>query len=203
MTDCNGETFGESLKDTCALLDRLRAGDEDARNGLFERYRPRLDLFLRARLPGRFRALLDTQDLVQEVCVRVLPRLDAFEYRGLGSFWTYLRRIALNQVRDAWNAAARRKVVSLPQDSRNAPAAGEATPLFDLLDREEFEAFERVLATIPERRRHALLLRLELDLEFKMIAEECDYPSANAARMDVTRLIERVAREMAAHEREA
>jgi len=59
--------------------------------------------------------------------------------------------------------------------------------------------FENVIGQLPDRQRHALLMRLELGLKYKIIAEECDYPSPDAARMDVRRTMAAVGREMAGH----
>lgn len=189
---------GPGLLDTSTLLERIRGGESEAYNELFDRYRSRLDVFLRSRLPPSARHLLETQDLVQEVCIRTLPNLERFDYRGIGSFWAYLRKIALNHAAEVWRKYASKLAEErLNQESWRAPAADDAPPLAGLLAREEFETFEGVLHRLSEKKRYALLMRIELGLDFKTISSECDYPSANAARMDVTRTIEAVGREMA------
>jgi len=186
------------LLETADLLDRIRAGDQEARGDLLQRYRRQLDLFLRARLPVAARGLSETQDIVQDVCIKALPYLDRFEYRGIGSFWAYLRRIALNHLADVWRRFSSGVTGQrLPQETWCAPASPDATPLEGLLDREQFEAFEAVIGNLPERRRYSLLMRIELGLEYGIIAKECEYPSPDAARMDVRRTMEIVGREMA------
>ena len=67
------------LVGTSELLPRARAGDARARQELLERFTPVLASLLHARLPGRVRGLLDTDDLVQEVLARTLGRLESFE----------------------------------------------------------------------------------------------------------------------------
>ncbi|MEW6747737.1 MAG: hypothetical protein AB1486_33835 [Planctomycetota bacterium] len=79
----------------------------------------------------------------------------------------------------------------------SAPEASGGEPLEGLLVREQFESFEKALLVLSERKRWALLLRLELGLDYGAIARECSYPTSNAARMVVQRSLERVAMEMA------
>jgi len=189
-----------NLQETQELLGRIRDGDADACGALLERYRSRLEIFLRARLSAAARSLLETQDLVQEACIKTLPHVDRFQHRGIGSFWGYLRRIALNCVNDVYRQrAAMNGNCRLPQESWCAPAAPDSPPITGLLVREQFESFEKVLEKQTEKRRHALLMRLELGLDYQTIADECGFPTANAARMDVQRTIESVGKEMADH----
>src|SRR5262245_59977607 len=89
---------GQRLLSTRELLPRAGEGDQAAAAELFARFAPALRRLLHSRLPGHARGLLDTDDLVQEVWARALPRLDRFHYRGPGSFWSYLRRVGLNQL---------------------------------------------------------------------------------------------------------
>ncbi|MEW6744100.1 MAG: sigma-70 family RNA polymerase sigma factor, partial [Planctomycetota bacterium] len=123
------------LLETSDLLERIRSGEGSACDELFLRYRPRLEGFLRARLPLAARGLMETQDLVQEVCLRVLPELMRFRYRGIGSFWGYLRAIALNYVREVWRGYANKKRAEpLPWESWRAPEASGGEPLEGLGD---------------------------------------------------------------------
>jgi RNA polymerase sigma-70 factor, ECF subfamily len=167
-----------------------------------ERYRPALERFLHSRLPPRVRRLEDTQDAVQEVLLRAHRTLERFEYRGVGSFWAYLRTIARNYALHAGEkrAAGDR---SLPEDSFLAPVAPDLAPLLALVGREQVEAFERALTVLPEPTREALLMRLELGLGYAEIAAESGYPSADAARMAIARALERVGREMGSAESRA
>ena len=69
-----------------------------------------------------------------------------------------------------------------------------------MLRKETFEAFEVALEEIAEPARGALLLRLELGLPYGVIASECGYPSADAARMAIGRSMARLAHDLAAFE---
>ena len=93
---------------TLDLLQRARAGDQDALNALFGRYLPPLRRWARGRLPRWTRDLRDTDDLVQETLVQTLGRLDAFEPRHEGALQAYLRQAVVNRVRDEVRRVGRR-----------------------------------------------------------------------------------------------
>lgn len=179
------------------LLSRVRGGDEGARDELFRRYRLPLERFLHGRLPAAARGVLDTQDATQEVCIKVFRSLGRFDHRGIGSFWAYLRQAAMNWVRDLAKTPGKlRQASSLPEETRSQPAGSARSPLAEALTAENLAAFEAAVLTLDEKPRNALLMRIELDLDYRVIAEDCGYPSPDAARMAVTRALERVATEM-------
>src|SRR6516225_3901707 len=60
------------------LLERARRGDASARAALFARYRPRLLKMVRIRLDRRMQARIDASDVLQEVAVEVVARLDEY-----------------------------------------------------------------------------------------------------------------------------
>ncbi len=74
-----------------------------------------------------------------------------------------------------------------PQPSVHDQVAGAAT----------FEAYDRALESLGERQRQAIILRVEFGLTFPEIAAELDIASANAARMQVSRCLVRLAEVMA------
>jgi RNA polymerase sigma-70 factor (ECF subfamily) len=185
------------LSMTRELLPLAKSGDRDARGELLARYQRPLERFLHARLPPSARGLGDTQDLVQEVFARTLDSLSELEFRGAGAFWSYLRTVGARYVVDLSRkrspAAAAGDELA---DSRVAPRSLEQSPLAQVVGREQIDAFERALEHLPERSREALLLRLELGLDYASIARELAFPSPDAARMAVTRALGDVAREM-------
>ena len=68
------------------LLLRARTGDPDAVELLCARYLPRLHRWARGRLPRGARGAMDTNDVVQEVLISVIRRLQVFEPRVEGAF---------------------------------------------------------------------------------------------------------------------
>lgn len=186
-----------SLLQTADILAQARAGSAQAREDLFRRYHAKLARFLHMRLPSSARGMLDTDDIVQEVYASALSTLDRFEYRGIGSFWAYLRRIGINHLRQIARRPSNDGRMEPALDaSAPDPAAPDSGPISKLMKKEQLEAFEKALERISEAGRDALLMRLELDLGYEAIAAECGFPSADAARMAVCRAMGRVAEEM-------
>ncbi len=191
----------DDLSETSELLLRVRKGDEVARNELFRRFWPRLAAFLRQRLPQHARSLEETQDLVQDVCIKAFANLGRFEDRGIGSFWMFLRAAARNQLVDVIRRHKHdEKKEAIPDDSRTAPSADGQSPLQRVQGREVVERYERALATLQERTRTAVVLRLELELDYATIAAECGYASPDAARVSIARALLQLSKEMRPHD---
>src|SRR5262245_3268973 len=64
--------------ETCALLERVRAGDARALDGLMERHRPELLDFVARHLDPRLCARIDPSDVVQEAQLKAVGRLDDY-----------------------------------------------------------------------------------------------------------------------------
>jgi RNA polymerase sigma factor (sigma-70 family) len=178
---------------TESLLARIRGGDVDARETLLARYITSLRRWAHGRLPTAARDLVDTDDLVQSTLYRALAHVEEFDNRGEGAFFAYLRRILLNQIRDEARRARRRPGhEALPDDlSGNDPS-----PLESLIGRERVAQYEAALARLIPSQREAVMLRFELGLRYREIAESMGLPSGNAARMLVTRGLVRLSEEM-------
>jgi RNA polymerase sigma-70 factor (ECF subfamily) len=179
-----------ALESTAVLLDRVRSGDEVARERLMARYLPVLKRWAHGRLPAGARGLVDTDDLVQVTLLRSLSHLGKFEHRREGAFLAYLWRILLNALRDEVRRSVRRggrEALSeeLPDP---APTLHEQAIGRDLLDR-----YETALANLPDEHREAVILRIEFGLTYDEIADAVGSPSANASRMTVARALVRLA----------
>jgi RNA polymerase sigma-70 factor (ECF subfamily) len=184
------------LESTATLLTRVRAGDEDARERLVVRYLALLRHWAHGRVPPRARGLADTDDLVQATLLRALNAVPHFEPRREGAFLAYLRTILLNQLRTALRRAqARPPVHSLPSQLEGA----QASPLEQAIGSETMEAYEAALASLTEEQQQAVVLRIELGLSFQQVAEALESPSADAARMLVTRGLARLSEKMVEH----
>lgn len=136
--------------------------------------------------------------MAQEALTACIRRLGDFEYRGLGTFWSYLRRIGINMVNQANRRGAIHPLQNEASAHLNGAASAGGSPSEILQGREAGAAFEQALERIPEPARSALLLRIELDLPYQVIAEDCGYPTADAARMSICRALEQLARDLAA-----
>lgn len=183
------------LQDTANLLSQVQAGDRQAYNTLIKRYYPHLLHLLHQKLSPMSRSAMDTQDLVQDVLIKAFPNLKRFQYRGIGSFWAYLRQIAINHIRQVWNKQTLKKT-PLPEDSRMTPLAKEKEPPANIILNEDFEAYEKALDRLAPKDREAYLMRMDLGCPYKVIASEMDYPSEDAARKHIVRVSKKLFQEL-------
>jgi RNA polymerase sigma-70 factor (TIGR02960 family) len=179
--------------DTTDLIDRARAGDENAFRDLVQGHSHELQVHC-YRILG---SLQDAEDALQETLVSAWRSLGEFGQRS--SLRTWLYKIATNRCLDMLRANSRRPRIApaLPEGSLPAPAGASAPPWLDpypdvLLDHlvdqrpgpearyETTEAislaFITALQLLPPRQRAALVLR-----------DVLGYHAAEAAQMlDVT-----------------
>lgn len=178
---------------TAFLLDRVRGGDEAARERLAARYLPMLRRWAHGRLPASTRDLTDTDDLVQVTLLRVLKQIGRFEYGGAGSFLAYLRSTLLNLLRNEIRRVARRGEHTELQDAITADEG--ASPLEQAIGRERLERYETALEALPRRARELVIMRLEFDMTYDDIAHEVQ-STPDAVRMAIRRAVETLARSL-------
>lgn len=183
-----------ALESTASLIQRARNGDGRAREQLAARYLPLLQRWAHGRLPAQARGLQETNDLVQVTLMRALDRLEFFESTREGAFLAYLRRALMNQLRNELKRAMRD-----PRALESVEIADPAPPLLArYVDVEVVEAYETGLATLPEATQEAIILSLEFGMSHRQVAEAIGSPSANAARMTISRGLARLAKAMSA-----
>jgi RNA polymerase sigma-70 factor (ECF subfamily) len=187
------DSGGTPPDSTLALVERVKAGDRAALEELFERSLPALRRWTSGRLPAWSRDLMDTDDLVQETVVRALGRIGEFEARHAGALQAYLRQAVANRIRDEIRRHGRRPQKAPLGDDR--PAAG-GSPLEAAIGREAVERYERALARLRPEEREAIIVKVEMDCTYEEAAAALGKPSADAARMAVSRALVALAREM-------
>ncbi len=178
---------------TVALLARVRQGDEEALNRLLTRCLPPLRRWAHGRLPPFARDMLDTSDLVQDTVIAALRQIDRFEARREGALQAYLRQALANRITDVVRYRLRRPTsVELPEEVTD----NAASPLDEAIGAENRERYEAALQRLREDDREAIITRLELQYSYEDLAVALGKPTANAARMAVTRALKRLAAEM-------
>lgn len=175
------------------LLREAKAGDEEALNELFGRARGPLQRWARGRMPAWCRFGCDTDDLVNEALERSFKRLDSFEPFRDGALHAYLCRIVSNRILDEVQKARRRGIRE--QVSENE-LDRRASPEEQAVSSEAYERYEEALERLHPEPREAVRMRVDLQLSYEEIARALGKPTANAARMTVSRAIARLAREM-------
>ncbi len=178
------------------LLAAARRGDAVAAEALFSSLYGPLDRYLSGRLPREVRALWETGDFVQEVCVRAWSGMASFDRDSPAAFWGYLRTIARNLAVDVCRVELRRRHELRAEAEHPSPADPNGRDIVESLARQEL--YERALGSLDERMRAALLLRIELNASYEEVAAELGVPSAEAARKALRRALDEVARKMEA-----
>jgi RNA polymerase sigma-70 factor (ECF subfamily) len=175
------------------LLRRAQDGDTEALDRLIQRYLPALRRWASGRLPRYARERLDTDDLIQETVLAVLPYVHSFEPRGDGALQAYMRKVLLNRIRREIRRAQRvPRRVTLGTD-RPAPME---SPLDEAIGKEAVARYEAALRRLRAEDREAIIARVELHCSFEQLAEMLGKPSADAARMAASRALLQLAKEM-------
>ncbi len=189
------EPMPPQTPDEEALIAFAQQGDRIAQEKLWEANRRWVAAIILAHRPRR----IDLEDLMQEVAVKFLTKLDTL--RDAGAFRPWLRQIAINACR----GAARRLKPSVGLSSGAAPEEGEVSlpaegGLQTDAEVEHRDAADHLLAqvmTLPSEYREPLLLRCMNELSYQQIGALLDLPVttietrlARARRMLRTELAE-------------
>ncbi len=178
---------------TVELLRRVKDGDEQALDRLVRKYMAPMHRWASGRLPRWARDLLDTDDLVQETLIKTIRNVGDFEPRHEGALQVYLRKALANRIKEELRRVAGKPVrTALGEDGRTS----DASPLERVLGKEALERYEEALARLREGDREAIVARIELGMSYAEVAQALDKPTADAARMMVSRALVHLAKEM-------
>lgn len=182
-----------SATSSLALLEQVKGGDAQALNRLLQRYLPRLSRWASGRLPRWARDVSDTDDLVQDTLVRSLSNLSRFRPQGEGALQAYLRRAIVNRIRDEIRRRGRQPELAALE---SGVADNGQSPLEAAIGGQLLERYDRALERLPNEDREAVIARIELGCSYAEIADALQKPSADAARMTVSRALVRLAEEL-------
>jgi len=151
------------------LVARSIRGDAESFNQLILRWE-RPIYALAYRTLGREE---DARDICQETFLRAFRGLPGF--RGQAKFSSWLYRIALNLCRDLMRRERRAPIAQPPEDVDLMELAAAVEPsesIEDLIARRDLSrVVERVMATLPEEQRTAIVLKEYHGLTFQEIAD--------------------------------
>jgi RNA polymerase sigma-70 factor (ECF subfamily) len=178
---------------TIELIDRVKRGDRAALEVIMNRCIPALHRWAHGRLPATSRGMVETADLVQDTVIAALRRLEAFEVRHEGALQAYVRHAIMNRIRDAIRRDSRRPVQTpLPDHLVDQGSS----PLEQLIGSENVARYDAAVQKLSPQDREAIVGRLELQYSYEELAVVLDKPTANAARVAVTRAMKRLVDEM-------
>ena len=149
---------------TFTLLEKAKAGDEEALSRAFEKVRRRLAVLIHFKLRPRSSDFSEVEDVVQETCLRAFRDLDGFSYQSPGSFLRWLSAIADHVIVDRirYRSRARRAGDEVPFRSPSNPQGPEPadtkTPSRVFAQQEAVERLLDHLAALPEDYRQAILM---------------------------------------------
>lgn len=174
---------------TVELIRKARCGDGGAVEAILQRCLPRLKRWAHGRLPAAARGRMDTGDLVQDVTLHVLGRLQSFEPRHVGAMQAYLRRSVINRIRDEVRRIGRNPApVELPDDLES----DRPSPLETAMRAEAYESYRDALMQLRPRERQLIVARVELQWTLLEIADRFGLPSVNAGRVALRRALQRL-----------
>jgi RNA polymerase sigma-70 factor (ECF subfamily) len=186
-------TTTASVERTLDLLSRARNGDGAALDAILRRYMPRLQRWATGRLPRAARNFRDTQDIVQEALVRVVQHIEDFQPRHEAAFQAYARKILFNLIKDVSRREVPRPFTSVLDGNEVDPGP---PPIEEVIGWELAERYEAALDRLRPEDREGIILRIEFGYSYQEIAEAMGKPSADAARMAVSRALLSLAEEL-------
>lgn len=136
-------------------------GDRTALSQVLQTIRPLVVRYVRARVGAAERGSLSADDVAQEVCMAVMTALPRFQDQGR-PFMAFVYGIAAHKVADAHRSSARNK--SEPVSEVPDVISNDDGPEQRAIDAEASRAMEALLATLPEKHREILILRLVVGL---------------------------------------
>jgi RNA polymerase sigma-70 factor (ECF subfamily) len=161
------------------LIERCRSGDEAAFEELLARFSTRLYGFIYRQV----RDVHASEDILQEVLMRAIRRMDGYKETGKLDGWLF--RIAANLVRDHIRRHRIRSVVALETTGKSGSfepvsRADDSDPAEMAETKEQVEKLEKALTKLSPVEREAVLLRHYSGLPFKELAEAMDCPLGTA-----------------------
>lgn len=174
---------------TLHVIERARAGDAPAVEELLTRTLSPLRRWARGRLPAHARAGANTEDVLQDLVVRVLGKIKHFEHQTVDALQHYLQTSVRNRILDE----IRLKRRGAPEELSESLSDGRLSSLEQVILKERSERYLAALRALRPEERLAVIYRLEHRLSFEAIGTKLNKPSADAARMTVHRAVRKLA----------
>ena len=175
--------------DDAAEVERARAGDQAAFQGLVERH-SRTVFRLAYRMTGNES---DAEDVVQDTFLKAYRRLDQFELRA--NFGSWLYRIAANSAYDLLRLRARREEQPIAEDDaeseRPLPPSTDPAPDRLLFSEEVRRRVKSAMARLSDRERSAFVLRHHEGMTIEEIAEALGL-DVNATKQSIFRAVRKM-----------
>jgi RNA polymerase sigma-70 factor (ECF subfamily) len=142
-----------ALDDTVDLLRGALSGDKGLLGRLLERLRPRLVLWLYARMSQALRAKVEPEDVAQDVLVAVNRDIGRFVGDGMPAFMAWFFTVAENRLRDLVDhfGAIKRRLPPPHSFSQTSPSTAASR-------REDVARLMQAIDQLPENLRQVIVL---------------------------------------------
>ena len=150
-----------------SLIQAAQTGDRSAFERLYDAFFPGLYGYMRSKMP----TTVDTEDLVSEVVLTVVRKLEDFRWQYPGSFRAWLFQIARRKLTDFYR---RNSVPADELDERETLSDSSPTPEVQTLHREVSADLLKVIGELSPRKQEVVLLRYFGGLQNKEIAAVLD-----------------------------
>ena len=163
----------------------------DQESKLSERYAASLERWTRARLPAGSSASINVPLAVQQAIAEAVREVDDRDVADGPSFLIRVRQLLQTRI-----AGARGPRAGHPESSPLGGAEPSPHPLTPKLAADLLARYEASMDRLTTADRHAIIARIELGLSWPDVVELLNTPGTAAARMQVSRALVRLAREM-------
>jgi RNA polymerase sigma-70 factor (ECF subfamily) len=154
-------------------------------------YLPQLKRFATRHLPPQLYGMITPEDLVQEVVLSGLRQLPRLELTHEQAFLSYLLTSIRHRIVDEVRKKRHQPSVVL-HESGDWNADRTVSPLQRLITRESLRPYAQALASLSDRDRQLIVLRLLRGLSCEEVADRLGLPSDAAVRMAVRRALDRL-----------
>jgi RNA polymerase sigma-70 factor, ECF subfamily len=168
------------------------AGDREALARVLGIIRPIVVRYVRARIGSAERSGLSADDVAQEVCLAAITALPRYKDQGR-PFLAFVYGIAAHKVADAHRAAGRNRADAT--DTLPDRASSDLGPEQMAIDSESAARMDRLLATLPEKQREIIILRVVVGMSAEETAEAVG-STAGAVRVAQHRAIAKLKAEI-------
>ena len=145
------------------LLERARAGDQDALGELLKGQNRLLEQMARKEVDGRLQVRLSAADIVQQTCLSAIRNFDDFRGENEPQFAAWLRGVHERNVKDIVrrHVVARKRAVSAqePLDSSTPRDESPHTPSRRAMLDDSTAQLTEALNSLPETQAEAVRLR--------------------------------------------
>ena len=155
-------------------------------------YLPQLKRFATRHLPPQLHGTITPDDLVQEVVLSGLRQLPRLELSHEQAFLSYLLTSIRHRIVDEVRKKRHQPAFVLDEGGGDWSDGGGVSPLQRLITRESLRPYAQALASLSDRDRRLIVLRLVRGLSCADVAIRLGLPSDAAVRMAVKRALGRL-----------